>query len=98
MVTLLQIQGNCEVQDGILLLLPAGCLGNVHGEDRRGGRDSQFNNIFCTTTKVGIKDPKVHAAAKSILLEMGEFFQIQVTHTSYFRLPARTNIIFVPTG
>ena len=27
----LQVQGYCQVQDGLLLLLPASCIGHVHG-------------------------------------------------------------------
>ena len=30
-VLCLQVQGYCQVQDGLLLLLPASCIGHVHG-------------------------------------------------------------------
>lgn len=37
-----------------------------------------FVLLCCCCLQAGIKDGKSHAAAKEILLVMGEFFQIQV--------------------
>lgn len=93
LVPLAQVQGNCEVQDSILLLLPARGRSHVHGES--GGNSSGGPSPSCEpvqegrsckalsllilpSRQAGINGKEEHENAKAILLEMGEFFQIQV--------------------